>query len=76
MKKYVLLAVAALVGLAAVSCKSEEKEAEDALNIVGTTINVGKDAASPVISFKANKAWTATSDSPWIVPAQTSGEAG
>ena len=75
MKKYVLLAVAALVGLAAVSCKSE-KEAEDALNIVGTTINVGKDAASPVISFKANKAWTATSDSPWIVPAQTSGEAG
>ena len=76
MKKYVLLAVAALVGLAAVSCKSEEKEAEDALNILGTTINVGKDAASPVISFKANKAWTATSDSPWIVPAQTSGEAG
>ena len=76
MKKYVLLAVAALVGLAAVSCKSEEKEAEDALNIVGTTINVGKDAASPVISFKANKAWTATSYSPWIVPAQTSGEAG
>ena len=56
MKKYVLLAVADLVGLAAVSCKSEEKEAEDALNIVGTTINVGKDAASPVISFKANKA--------------------
>lgn len=76
MKKYVLLAVAALVGLAAVSCKSEEKETEDALNILGTTITVGKDAASPVISFKANKAWTATSDSPWIVPAQTSGEAG
>lgn len=76
MKKYVLLAVAALVGLAAVSCKSEEKEAEDALNIIGTTITVGKDAASPVISFKANKAWTAQSDSPWIVPAQTSGEAG
>lgn len=76
MKKYVLLAVAALVGLAAVSCKSEEKEAEDVLNIVGTTITVGKDAASPVISFKANKAWKAESDSPWIVPAQTSGEAG
>ena len=76
MKKYVLLAVAALVGLAAVSCKSEEKETEDALNIVGATINVGKDAASPIISFKANKAWTAQSDSPWIVPAQTSGEAG
>ena len=36
MKKYVLLAVAALVGLAAVSCKSE-KEAEDALMMVQTS---------------------------------------
>ena len=76
MKKFVLLAVAALVGLAAVSCKQKEIEPEDALSIAGTTITVGKDAATPAISFKANKAWTAQSDSPWIVPAQTSGEAG
>ena len=76
MKKFVLLAVAALIGLAAVSCKPKETEPEDALTIAGTTITVGKDAATPAISFKANKAWTAQSDSPWIVPAQTSGEAG
>lgn len=76
MKKFVLLAVAALIGLAAVSCKPKETEPEDALTIAGTTITVGKDAATPAISFNANKAWTATSDSPWIVPAQTSGEAG
>ena len=77
MKKYVLLAVAVLVGLTAISsCKQKEVEPEDALSIAGTTITVGKDAASPAISFKANKAWTAQSDSPWIVPSQTSGEAG
>lgn len=76
MKKYVLLAVAALFGLAAVSCKPEAIEPEDALSIAGTTITLGKDAASPAISFTANKAWTAQSDSPWIVPSQTSGDAG
>jgi len=76
MKKYVLLAVAALVGLAAVSCQQKEIEPEDALNITGTTITVGKEAANPAISFKANKAWTAESDSPWIVPDKNSGEAG
>ena len=76
MKKYVLLAVAALVGLAVVSCKEKEIEPEDALSISGTTITVGKEAASPVITFKANKAWKAESDSPWIVPDKNSGEAG
>lgn len=76
MKKYVLLAVAALVGLAAISCQPKEIEPEDALSIAGTTITVGKDAATTPISFKANKAWTAQSDSPWIVPDKTSGEAG
>ena len=76
MKKYVLLAVAALVGLAAISCKPKEIEPEDALSIAGTTITVGKDATSTPISFTANKAWTAASDSPWIVPDKTSGEAG
>ena len=77
MKKYVLLAVAVLVGLTAItSCKTKEVEPEDALSIAGTTITVGKDAASPAVTFKANKAWTAQSDSPWIVPSQTSGEAG
>ena len=75
MKKYVLLAVAVLVGLTAISsCK--EVEPEDALSIGGTTITVGKDAAAPAVSFTANKAWTASSDSPWIVPDKTSGEAG
>ena len=76
MKKYVLLAVAALVGLTAISCQPKEIEPEDALSIAGTTITVGKDAATTPISFKANKAWTAQSDSPWIVPDKTSGEAG
>ena len=76
MKKYVLLAVAALVGLAAISCKPKEIEPEDALSIAGTTITVGKDATSTPISFTANKAWTVASDSPWIVPDKTSGEAG
>ena len=76
MKKYVLLAVAALIGLAAVSCKPKEIEPEDALSIAGTTITVGKDAATPAVSFNANKAWTAQSDSPWIVPDKTAGEAG
>ena len=74
MKKYVILAV--LVGLAAVSCKPKEIEPDDALTIAGTTINVGKEAASPAVTFNANKAWTATSDSPWITPDKTSGEAG
>ena len=76
MKKYVLLAVAALVGLAVVSCKQKEIEPEDALSIAGTTITVGKEAASPAITFTANKAWKAESDSQWIVPDKTSGEAG
>ena len=76
MKKFVLLAVAALVGLAAVSCKEKEIEPEDALSIAGTTITVGKDAASPAITFTASKAWTVESDSQWIVPDKTSGEAG
>ena len=76
MRKYVLLAVAALVRLTAISCQPKEIEPEDALSIAGTTITVGKDAASPAITFKANKAWTANSDSPWIVPDKTSGEAG
>ena len=76
MKKYVLLAVAALVGLAVVSCKQKEIEPEDALSIAGTTITVGKEAASPAISFTANKAWKAESDSQWIAPDKTSGEAG
>ena len=49
---------------------------DDALNIAGTTITVGKDAATPAITFTASKAWTAESDSEWIVPDQTSGEAG
>ena len=56
MKKYVMLAVAVLVGLAAVSCKPKEIEPDDALTIAGTTINVGKDAASPAVTFNANKA--------------------
>ena len=51
MKKYVLLAVAALVGLTVVSCKQKEIEPEDALSIAGTTITVGKEAASPAITF-------------------------
>ena len=76
MKKYVLLAVAALVGLAVVSCKQKEIEPEDALSIAGTTITVGKEAASPAITFTANKAWKAESDSQWIAPDKTSGEAG
>jgi len=76
MKKFVLLAVTALVGLAAVSCKEKEIEPEDALSIAGSTITVGVDAANPAITFTANKAWTATSDVDWIVPSQTSGEAG
>ena len=76
MKKFVLLAVAALVGLAVVSCKEKEIEPDDALSIAGTTITVGKDAATPAVSFTANKAWTAESDSQWIVPDKTSGEAG
>ena len=76
MKKYVLLAVAALVGLAVVSCKQKEIEPEDALSIAGTTITVGKEAASPAITFTANKAWKAESDSQWIALDKTSGEAG
>ena len=76
MKKYVLLAVTALIGFAAVSCQKVETEPDDALSIAGTTITVGKDAATPAITFTANKAWTVTSDSQWIVPDQTSGEAG
>ncbi len=76
MKKFVFLAVAALIGLAAVSCQPKETEPEDALSIAGATITVGKDAATPAISFTANKAWTAQSNSAWIVPATTSGEAG
>ena len=76
MKKYVLLAVTALIGLAVASCEKKEVEPDDALNIAGTTITVGKDAATPAISFSASKAWTAQSDSPWIVLDKTSGEAG
>jgi len=76
MKKFVLMAVAALVGLAAVSCEEKEIEPEDALSIAGSTITVGKEAAAPAVSFTANKAWTAESDSQWIVPDKTSGEAG
>lgn len=76
MKKYVLLAVTALVGLAAVSCKEKEIEPEDALSIAGTTITVGKEAAAPAVTFTANKAWKAESDSQWITPDQTSGEPG
>ena len=76
MKKFVLLAVTALVGLAVVSCKEKEIEPDDALSIAGTTITVGKEAAEPAVTFTANKAWTAESDSQWIVPDKTSGEAG
>ena len=76
MKKFVLLAVAALVGLAVVSCKEKEIEPDDALSIAGSTITVGKEAASPAVTFTANKAWTAESDSQWIVPDKTSGEPG
>ena len=76
MKKFVLLAVTALVGLAVFSCKEKEIEPEDALSIAGTTITVGKEAATPAVTFTANKAWTAQSDSQWIVPDKTSGEAG
>ncbi|MBR3074985.1 MAG: BACON domain-containing protein, partial [Bacteroidales bacterium] len=76
MKKFVLLAVTALVGLTVFSCKQKEIEPEDALSIAGTTITVGKEAATPAVTFTANKAWTAQSDSQWIVPDQTSGEAG
>lgn len=76
MKKFVLLAVTALVGLAVFSCKEKEIEPEDALSIAGTTITVGKEAASPAVTFTANKAWTAESDSQWITPDKTSGEAG
>ncbi len=76
MKKFVLLAVTALVGLTVFSCKQKEIEPEDALSIAGTTITVGKEAAAPVVTFTANKAWKAESDSQWIVPDKTSGEAG
>jgi len=76
MKKFVLLAVTALVGLAVVSCKEKEIEPDDALSIAGTTITVGKEAAEPAVTFTANKAWTAESDSQWIVPDKASGEAG
>ena len=76
MKKYVLLAVTALIGLAVASCQKKEVEPDDALNIAGTTITVGKDAATPAISFSASKAWTAQSDSQWIALDKTSGEAG
>lgn len=76
MRKYVLFAVATLIGFAAVSCQKVEIEPDDALSIAGTTITVGKDAATPTVTFTANKAWSVTSDSQWIVPDQTSGDAG
>lgn len=76
MKKYLSIAVSVLIGLAAVSCQQEPVEPEDAITLEGTTLTVGKDASAPEIVFNASKAWTAESDSQWIVPDQTSGEAG
>lgn len=76
MKKYLLLAVTALVGLAAISCEEVEIVPDDAINLEGTTITVGKDAVTQTVTFTAPKTWTAESDSQWIVLDQTSGEAG
>ncbi len=82
MKKFYLIAVAGLVLGAVAGCQSTVKEVEKqvdkpvGVSIDASTLLVGKDGGNRVVSFTANEAWTLASDSDWIVPDKTSGEAG
>ncbi|MBR1538713.1 MAG: hypothetical protein IJ636_04320 [Bacteroidales bacterium] len=72
MKKYLVIAFAALILACLPSCHREDPE----LDLDTAAIAVPAQGGSATVSFNCNYKWTASSSAPWIKLSATSGEKG